>query len=69
MVRFPTDFEAQFAVTGVNAVSGFSKTGSLSFDYVSSVRLLTIESGFPTEAIFTEIVFEVEGVTNPSYAS
>lgn len=68
VIRFPTDYVDQFAVTGVNAVSGFSKTGSLAFDYVASVRLLTIESGFPTEAVFTEIVFEVEGVTNPKYA-
>lgn len=30
--------------------------------------MLTIKSGFPTDDIFTEIIFDVEGVTNPRYA-
>ena len=32
-----------------------------------SVRLLTIDVGFP--ATFTELIFDVQGVTNPNFAT
>lgn len=66
VMRFPHDFEEVFSVTGCSATSGFSTTGALTCDYLSSVRLLEITDGFPTT--FTEISFTVEGVTNPSFA-
>jgi len=64
VIRFPSDFVDQFSVTGCTAVSGFSSTGALTCSYISSVRLLTLSSGFPTDD-FTEIQFDVMGVTNP----
>ena len=47
VIRFPHDFEEEFSVTGCSAVSGFSLTGDLSCTYLPSVRLLTIDQGFP----------------------
>ena len=67
VIRFPDDFEQEFDVTGCEAKSGFSLTGTIACTYVRSVRLLTIDVGFP--ATFTELIFDVQGVTNPNYAT
>ena len=54
-------------MTGCEAISGFSLTGAIACTYLRSVRLLTIDVGFP--ATFTELIFDVKGVTNPNYAT
>jgi len=68
VIRFPHNFVNEFAVTGCTALSGFTVAAgsSLSCSYVPSVRLLSIDNAFPTT--FTEIQFEVKGVTNPKYS-
>ena len=71
VIRFPVDFVTLFTVPSCTAVSGFSTKSAtpipLTCTYISSVRLLTLSSGFPTDN-FTEIIFNVNGVTNPKYA-
>jgi len=68
VIRFPDDFTTQFSVTGCTATSGFSTPAgsALTCTYLPSVRLLTIKNAFPTT--FTEILFDVKGVTNPMFA-
>ena len=68
-MRFPVNFTESFSNPTCTAVSGFTAGSgdNLNCDYLSSIRLLTIDQGFPTT--FTEIVFEVSGVTNPPYAN
>ena len=70
VIRFPDDYVDLFTITNSDCapVSGFA-TGTTDIDceYVSEVRLLTINGGFPTT--FTEIVFTVAGVTNPAQAA
>ena len=66
-MRFPRDFETQFENPTCTGIRGFS--GDIFCDYKSSVRLLTIEGGFPSIATPTEIEFTVAGITNPNYAA
>jgi len=47
MIRFPAEFENAFAVTGCEAIDGLSQTGVISCNYLSSVRILTVDGGFP----------------------
>ena len=49
VIRFPGNFEDQFTVTGVEAVSGFTATGALTFDWLPSIRLLSIYGAFDTQ--------------------
>ena len=67
VIRFPDDFVEEFDVTGCEAINGFSFVGDIDCIYVKSVRLLTIDGGFP--ATFTELIFDVKGITNPEYAA
>ena len=69
VIRFPHDFQTQFSVTDCTTTSGFNLAAGMALpcSYVPSVRLLTISSAFPTT--FTEIQFDVKGVTNPKYAA
>ena len=66
VIRFPDDFVDLFNIEASDCtpVSGFATgTTDIGCEYVSEIRLLTITNGFPTT--FTEIVFDVAGVTNP----
>ena len=49
VIRFPGNFEDQFTVTSVEAVSGFTATGALTFDWLPSIRLLSIYGAFDTQ--------------------
>ena len=69
VIRFPHEFEDAFTPT-CDAISGFSS--ALVCSYNSSVRILTISSGFPAPVALsdpTEIIFTVSGVTNPRFAA
>ena len=69
VIRFPSDFETQFTVTSCQAGSdsGLQSPGTIDCAYVPTVRLLTVSKAFPTT--FTEIKFDVVGVTNPKFAA
>lgn len=55
VIRFPIDFETQFSNPVCTAISGFASTGVINCDYVPSVRLLSLTTGFPTISNPTEI--------------
>mmetsp|Transcript_24490 Transcript_24490/g.30521 ORF Transcript_24490/g.30521 Transcript_24490/m.30521 type:complete len:244 (+) Transcript_24490:31-762(+) len=72
VIRFPLDF-GTFTISSVIARSGFkdslSAGSALNFQWVQSVRLLTITDAFPSNSLVNIIEFDVNGVTNPKYAA
>ena len=69
MIRLPVNFTESFVSPTCTVISGFTSSAGtdLNCEYLESIRLLTIEEGFPTT--FTELQFTLSGVTNPPYAN
>ena len=69
VLRFPVNFTESFSNPVCTAITGFSSAAgtNLNCEYLPSIRLFTIDQGFPST--FTELEFSISGVVNPAFAN